>query len=312
MRPFMIASAVALAIAPWRLQGSDNPGATARPRRAPSRRLAGFVNGFIEASFKANPGFAVAQGRHEYDGQIADLSQAGDRRRGRPAEEGDRRRAGIWRRQADRPSSATSATIWSRSPRGNCSGSTRPARTSCTHNPASYLGFVDPSVYVTVPYAPKEQRLKSYIKFLQNIPRADRADARQYPDANGDQLRRLWQERRSAASSIIIRATARRRGRASARPKTRQALKAATDNAVEGDEGHGGLGRKPARRGQAQLRARQGEVPADAGRHRNGDDAGRAARADRPRGPGGQPEAARRSLLALRGRAEDRGLHGSR
>ena len=37
----------------------------------------GFVNGFIEASFRANPGFAVSQGRHEYDGQIADLSQAG-------------------------------------------------------------------------------------------------------------------------------------------------------------------------------------------------------------------------------------------
>ena len=53
----------------------------------------GFVNSFIEASFKANPGFAVGQGRHEYDGQIADLSQAGDRRRGRAAEEGDRRRA---------------------------------------------------------------------------------------------------------------------------------------------------------------------------------------------------------------------------
>ena len=31
----------------------------------------------MEASFKANPGFAVIQGRHEYDGQIADLSQAG-------------------------------------------------------------------------------------------------------------------------------------------------------------------------------------------------------------------------------------------
>ena len=40
------------------------------------------------------------------------------------------------------------------------------------HNPASYLSALDPSVYVTVPYAPKEKRLKSYIKFLQNIPRA--------------------------------------------------------------------------------------------------------------------------------------------
>src|SRR4029453_11348593 len=39
------------------------------------------------------------------------------------------------------------------------------------NNPAAYLGFIDPSVYITVPYAPKEQRLKAYVKFLQNIPR---------------------------------------------------------------------------------------------------------------------------------------------
>ena len=32
--------------------------------------------------------------------------------------------------------------------------------------------MLDPSVYITVPYAPKEQRLKAYTKFLQNIPRA--------------------------------------------------------------------------------------------------------------------------------------------
>jgi len=35
-----------------------------------------FVNDFIETDFKARPGFAVGQGRHEYDGQIADLSPA--------------------------------------------------------------------------------------------------------------------------------------------------------------------------------------------------------------------------------------------
>ncbi len=40
------------------------------------------------------------------------------------------------------------------------------------NNPAAYLNFIDPSVYITVPYAPKEQRLKAYIKFLQNVPRA--------------------------------------------------------------------------------------------------------------------------------------------
>ena len=45
---------------------------------APAEHLAGAsCNGFIEASFRANPAFAVSQGRHEYDGQIADLEQTG-------------------------------------------------------------------------------------------------------------------------------------------------------------------------------------------------------------------------------------------
>ena len=48
-----------------------------RPTATPGGAVQGdwpaFVNTFIEASFRANPGFAVSQGRHEYDGQIADF-----------------------------------------------------------------------------------------------------------------------------------------------------------------------------------------------------------------------------------------------
>ena len=76
MRPILIASAMALALAAGGCKVSTTPengtAATAQQGDWP-----GFVNGFIEASFKANPGFAVSQGRHEYDGQINDLSQAG-------------------------------------------------------------------------------------------------------------------------------------------------------------------------------------------------------------------------------------------
>ena len=35
-----------------------------------------FMNDFVEASFRADPSFGVSQGRHEYDGQIADFSDA--------------------------------------------------------------------------------------------------------------------------------------------------------------------------------------------------------------------------------------------
>jgi hypothetical protein len=37
----------------------------------------GFVESFIEARFKADPYFAVQQGRHELDGRMPDLSRAG-------------------------------------------------------------------------------------------------------------------------------------------------------------------------------------------------------------------------------------------
>jgi hypothetical protein len=67
--------AVALAASGCRMADkADNGTAQAAAQQGD---WAGFVNNFIEASFKANPGFAVGQGRHEFDGQIADLSQAG-------------------------------------------------------------------------------------------------------------------------------------------------------------------------------------------------------------------------------------------
>src|SRR5436190_17073173 len=75
MRPILIASAMALALAASGCKVStapDNGSAATQQADWPS-----FVNNFIEASFKANPGFAVGQGRHEYDGQVSDLSPAG-------------------------------------------------------------------------------------------------------------------------------------------------------------------------------------------------------------------------------------------
>src|SRR5947207_15812560 len=39
-----------------------------------------FVDRFLEAHFAANPGFAVFEGRHEYDGKLPDWSEAGIRR----------------------------------------------------------------------------------------------------------------------------------------------------------------------------------------------------------------------------------------
>ncbi len=100
------------------------------------------------------------------------------------------------------------------------------------HNPAAYLGFVDPSVYITVPYAPKEQRLKAYIKFLQNVPRA------------AEQMRANIQT--PMATSFVDYAKKAFGGfvdyypgdgmaawKGVGTPEDQQALKAATDNAVK-------------------------------------------------------------------------------
>ena len=77
MRKLLIASVAIAAVAVGGCQVQDNASGPGTAAEIPSADWPAFVNGFIEASFKANPGFAVYQGRHEYDGEIADLSQPG-------------------------------------------------------------------------------------------------------------------------------------------------------------------------------------------------------------------------------------------
>src|SRR5262245_63078969 len=76
MRALLVATAMAAALAVSGCKVSNAPGNNAVVAAA-AKDWPGFVNSFIEATFKANPGFAVSQGRHEYDGQVGDLSQAG-------------------------------------------------------------------------------------------------------------------------------------------------------------------------------------------------------------------------------------------
>jgi uncharacterized protein (DUF885 family) len=171
MRKFLIASAAvaAVALGGCRVEESSNQSGTSA--ETPSGDWPAFVNGFIEAAFKANPGFAVMQGRHEYDGQIADLSQAGIEaevarlKKVIADAEGFSNDKLTKEQQYERDylvAVAKGQLFW-----------IDPAGADQLHNnPAAYLNFIDPSVYITVPYAPKEQRLKAYIKFLQNVPRA--------------------------------------------------------------------------------------------------------------------------------------------
>ena len=171
MRPILFASAMALALVVSGCKVSTAPDNDKEATAAQQGDWPSFVNNFIEASFKANPGFAVVQGRHEYDGQIADLSQAGIQA------EVDRLKKAIADAQGFADDKLTPQQRYERdyliaTAKGQLFWIDPTGADQLHHNPASYLGFVDPSVYITVPYAPKEQRLKSYIKFLQNVPRA--------------------------------------------------------------------------------------------------------------------------------------------
>jgi uncharacterized protein (DUF885 family) len=170
MRAFLIASAAAAALVLGGCKVSTGPG-NGSSQEVQAKDWPGFVNNFIEASFKANPGFAVSQGRHEFDGQIADLSPAGINA------EVERLKTAISDAQGYTDDKLTQQQRFERDyliavAKGQLFWIDPTGADQLHHNPASYLGYLDPSVYVTVPYASKEQRLKSYIKFLQNIPRA--------------------------------------------------------------------------------------------------------------------------------------------
>jgi hypothetical protein len=171
MRSYLVASAMAAALIVTGCRVANAPDNSATHAAATAGDWPAFVNAFIEGTFKANPGFAVAQGRHEFDGQIGDLSQAGI------DAEVARLKAAITDAEGFAADKLTPEQRYQRDylvavAKGNLFWIDPAGADQLHNNPAAYLGFLDPSVYVTVPYAPKEQRLKAYIKFLQNVPRA--------------------------------------------------------------------------------------------------------------------------------------------
>lgn len=232
MRAFLIASVALAALGAASCRVSDAPdNGSGQASAAVAKDWPGFVNQFIEASFKANPGFAVQQGRHEYDGQIADLSQAAIDR------EVARLKSAIADAQSFPADKLTAEQRFERDylvavAKGQLFWIDPEGADQLHHNPAAYLGAVDPSVYVSVPYAPKEQRLKAYIKFLQNVPRATeqmRANIRT-PMATS-----FVDYAKSAFGGFVeyypgdgMKAWA-----GAGTPEDQQALKAATDNAVK-------------------------------------------------------------------------------
>jgi len=129
-----------------------------------------FVQDFIEAYFSANPTFAVKAGRHEFDGRLPDWRSS--------AIEQEIQRLEALRRRAQTFEDATMLPthrfqrdylisvidrdlFWLRDARF-------PYR-----NPIYYFEHgLDPSTYATVPYAPAEQRLGAFVRYLEALPGA--------------------------------------------------------------------------------------------------------------------------------------------
>jgi len=130
----------------------------------------GFVDQVIEAYFAQNPSFGVAVGRHEYDGQLPDWSPAGIQKHV------------VWleqtqKRASDFDDGSLSVTErfqleYLRSRIDSELFIMRDLRAPFT-SPVYYFGSgLDPSTYVTRPYAPVEQRAKAFVLYLRQIPGA--------------------------------------------------------------------------------------------------------------------------------------------
>jgi uncharacterized protein (DUF885 family) len=125
-------------------------------------------NAFIEDYMQVQPSFAAQSGRHEFDGQLPDMSAHGIKREiARLHDQRDQIAAVdpktlAPREQFDRNyllAVVDRDLFWMEKTQFPFS------------NPGWYLGQIDPDVYLSRNYAPLEKRMKAYIKYAQGIPK---------------------------------------------------------------------------------------------------------------------------------------------
>jgi uncharacterized protein (DUF885 family) len=129
-----------------------------------------FVDRVIEQSFVLNPSFAVSSGRHEFDGQLPDWSTEGLRKelesleklRAEAAGFGTGALSAAQRFQQDYVVAVLDREIfW-----------LRDARRPFTNVSYYFDHGLDPAPYLTVPYAPLDERMRAFIKYAKAIPPA--------------------------------------------------------------------------------------------------------------------------------------------
>jgi hypothetical protein len=170
-RTLLLAAVAAASLAGCRMSDQPQANESAPGSTAVAGTWAGFMNDYIEQTFQANPTFATVAGRHEFDGQLPDWSEAGI------TAEKTRLRNAIAAAEKFDPAKLTESEQFERAYLiSQAKGALFfiDAADQPHTNPAFYTGAIDPSVYVVVPYAEPPVRLAAYIKFLQAIPNAAR------------------------------------------------------------------------------------------------------------------------------------------
>ena len=157
-------------------QKTDEPAISeAKPplEQAPAESWEQFVSRQIEAHIQAHPQFAVTQGRHEFDGQLPDWSRSAiqreiarlhQQRTDALAFTDDRLSAEQQFQREYMVSRVDQDLFWMEKAR-------LPFR-----SPEHYFGWMsdslDPSAYIALDYAPVEERMVAFTRYLKNVPRA--------------------------------------------------------------------------------------------------------------------------------------------
>jgi hypothetical protein len=167
LRSVLVALIATVAAACSRQPAPVAPPPAPDPHAAAQSSWTEYTARFIEDYFKANPFAAVQQGRHEFDGQMTDLSAAGI------ASEVERLKkaraaAAAYDAAALTPDQAFEREYVLSIVDRDLFWLDR-ARSPFT-NPAWYIDQIDPEVYLSRDYAPLEKRLKAYIAYARGIP----------------------------------------------------------------------------------------------------------------------------------------------
>jgi hypothetical protein len=149
----------------------QSPQPSAPAKKAPtqaSQQWSSIANGFIEDYLQAQPFFAAQSGRHEFDGQLPDLSPHGIKREIASLHDSRAQIAAVDpaplepRERFDREyllSVIDKDLFWLEKARYPFS------------NPYFYLNNLDPDMYLSRNYAPLDVRMKAYIKYARAIPK---------------------------------------------------------------------------------------------------------------------------------------------